>query len=723
MPARAKSSPVTRVPAERTQFRFLIAANPNYFGTLPLSPLPIVKALNRQTTYEELLCVGLQPETSQLEAVVRVKQSSGYSGGLCSGGSHEYVRFYLSYDGGATWQDEGATQIAVYDVPGPKPLDFGVSRPVRPQTRSCLTENLIRVRAILSWNVPPTPNDPSFSPVWGNVLEAVVQVAPRRRLPLSDLVADAKIKLPANVLALVEGAPDLELNQPAELAISDLHALYAKTNVPAHRYLFKALDTEMTSASSGLLAQPVEAMSILADLKIDSSKLINAVQKTDGDTRYEELTCVGFDPNNDALTAVVNLKLSSGYSGGLCTAGSREYVAFWIDWNDGAGWGYAGTASFAAHDLSGIPPEGLKYAVFEVVNVAGRRRACQAGPVLARVRAILSWQTMPPAGNPDWIPTWGNREEREFLVPPAGAEDYRPILESVSYVPVCNIDQVTGRTKGSYDQPFGGLVRITGFIPTAPDVSTPVPSLLRYRVSVRKHPAGAWETLTNSFSVSVIERIGAGLPAQYPILQEIGLDNYYVYREDMNSSGAGWRLVQNRVLADWITADPMTGRYDIRVEAKDPTTNIVYAGQAIACPDGSTRSIVTIELDEIAPTCDVAITGYRRGGGPLQPAMDCDTFRVRDVISGTYAVADAHFGGLTLTVEPVAPAHGAAPSPGSRAYPVVATSGETGTWSLDTAGMDPCGYIVRLWSWDRTIVSLDGSGRKCSDSVGFCLNR
>jgi hypothetical protein len=35
--------------------------------------------------------------------------------------------------------------------------------------------------------------------------------------------------------------------------------------------------------------------------------------------------------------------------------------------------------------------------------------------------------------------------------------------------------------------------------------------------------------------------------------------------------------------------------------------------------------------------------------------------------------------------------------------------------------MKACGYIVRVWVQDRTIVSGDGSGWKNAASVGFCL--
>jgi hypothetical protein len=735
VPVTSKAASVA-VPLERSHFHLLIGANPNYFGTLEASKFPIVKALSKQKTYEELVCVGLQPETNQLEAVVHLKQGGGYSGPLCSGGSTEFVRFFVSYDAGATWQDQGLSQFTAHDVAGPKPLEYGLTRPAQLDARLCTVENLVRVRAILSWNVGPTVGDPAFIPVWGNVVEAVVQVAPRRRIKWPDLVEATKLQLADPYMSLLDKNQELSLTAPVELAVTELHALYTKTDVPVHRYLFKSLQelkpTYLVAPATDIGPKSaLEVESGLAALNFDPAKVIAAILKTNGDTRYEQLTCIGFDPNNDALVGVVNVKLSSGYSGGLCTAGSREYVAFWIDWNDGAGWQHAGTTSFAAHDLSSIPAEGVKYAAFEVVNVAAHRRGCSEGPVLAKVRAILSWQVVPPAGDPNWVPTWGNRQETEIQLGASAPADYKPVLESVSGVPICNIDQGTGRTAGSYDQPFGGVVTISGFIPGAPDLGTPLASLLRYRVQVRQQGAVAWETVTNSFSISVIQRIGSGPLQQFGILQEIGTDGYFIYREDMQVSGAGWRLVQGRVLATWITAAPLTGRYEIKVEAMDPATGITYQGESLLCSDGSTRQTVTIELDELAPDCDLAITGYTRGGSS-HPAADCDTFQVGDVIEGWFYVEDDHFGSYSLSVEPAGPAHGAAPVQPNGSYPTIGTGGvrrdpgtgrPSGQWSLNTAGMDACGYIVRLWTQDRTIVSGEGSGWKCSQSIGFCLNR
>ncbi len=81
-----------------------------------------MKKIAANSSYEELKCVGFNPQLNRLEGVVWVKQNTGYNGGICTNGSVEYVSFYLSYDNGATWLSEGTTSFPVYDVPGPHPL-------------------------------------------------------------------------------------------------------------------------------------------------------------------------------------------------------------------------------------------------------------------------------------------------------------------------------------------------------------------------------------------------------------------------------------------------------------------------------------------------------------------------------------------------------------------------------------------------------------------------
>src|ERR1041384_13305 len=100
-PAAGRQAKVELFDRERAQFKALLLGNPNYFGNLPDSKFKPVLQIQGNTTYEQIGCVGFQPQFHRLEAVVFIKQSSGYGGGVCSNGSQEYVRFYLSYDEGA----------------------------------------------------------------------------------------------------------------------------------------------------------------------------------------------------------------------------------------------------------------------------------------------------------------------------------------------------------------------------------------------------------------------------------------------------------------------------------------------------------------------------------------------------------------------------------------------------------------------------------------------
>jgi len=47
--------------------------------------------------------------------------------------------------------------------------------------------------------------------------------------------------------------------------------------------------------------------------------------------------------------------------------------------------------------------------------------------------------------------------------------------------------------------------------------------------------------------------------------------------------------------------------------------------------------------------------------------------------------------------------------------------GESGMWTFSTAGMAPCGYVVHLWTEDRTIVNGGYIGWENGADGGFCL--
>ncbi len=131
---------------------------------------------------------------------------------------------------------------------------------------------------------------------------------------------------------------------------------------------------------------------------------------------YEELMAVGYHPRQRELKGVINIKLPYGY-GGTCPRclGSMEYVRFYLNWNlDGDFtdmWEDQGLGSVHVYD-PGAAHENelpLEYAVQKRIRLPGRlweyleKQCC-----VRRVRAILSWVTIPPAGQPNWPPFWGN---------------------------------------------------------------------------------------------------------------------------------------------------------------------------------------------------------------------------------------------------------------------------------------------------------------------------
>src|SRR5215472_11288968 len=296
-----------RIQPERLRFRELILGNPNYFGTAPETELPPVVELAGETTYEELTCVGLQPGLDQLEAVVQVKLNGGYSGPLCSGGSAEYVRFYLSEDGGATWTDEGLASFPVFDTPGPRPLAYAVNLHVAIGHPLCFFNNEPLVRAILSWNLAPPPATPGFTPVWGNVLEVSVAPSAGFFIPFPELMDEAKLALPAQLEAAIDPGTQVKAAPAAALSLADLHRNY-DGSVPAHRYLFPYISQHTGAGSAAPAPQSAPPVGQLAELGVDVAAILAQLGEVDGDTFFEHLDCIGYDPDDDALTGVLTIE-------------------------------------------------------------------------------------------------------------------------------------------------------------------------------------------------------------------------------------------------------------------------------------------------------------------------------------------------------------------------------------------------------------------------------
>jgi hypothetical protein len=139
--------------------------------------------LGNDTYFEQLTCVGYNPGRGEVEATVQIKRAGGYGSDLCGPGSREWLRFYVSYDDGATWQDVGLGSFLAHNIPDQpdcagqpgKPLSYTVAYPLPdPKRRPCPWPVLPLVRAILSaggrpaawWWTEPTRSAWNGSTPW-----------------------------------------------------------------------------------------------------------------------------------------------------------------------------------------------------------------------------------------------------------------------------------------------------------------------------------------------------------------------------------------------------------------------------------------------------------------------------------------------------------------------------------------------------------------------------
>jgi hypothetical protein len=158
------------------RLRALLLGNPKYFGNVPLTSFNAVLRIQEDTTYESISCVAYDAQLKQLRATIDIKRAVGYSGVARINGSEEFVRFYVSYDGGAKWLDQGMRSVNVEDAIAPRPLVHEVILPIAFAKQTGSPKPQPRVRAILSWNSSPPAGAPSWTPIWGNVVESDMQI-------------------------------------------------------------------------------------------------------------------------------------------------------------------------------------------------------------------------------------------------------------------------------------------------------------------------------------------------------------------------------------------------------------------------------------------------------------------------------------------------------------------------------------------------------------------
>ncbi len=268
------------------EFGYLMLKNPNYFGNMPeLGKAEIT--LVEDTYYEDIACIGFNPEQDTLYAIIRIKQNYGYGGDLCSKGSYEYVRFYVDWDNDGDFDEEfedvGVASVNVHDIPGSKPLYYCVMLKLDSKKKPCNYPQVLKVRAILSWSAVPPEKNPDWKPVWGEVDERYIQIRPSPFL-VADLIDIIGPEIIKEKIGKLKDYLDLEtpVLKPIEPSLEELEREYKGKGVPEHRIKFKQIASNIEKFSKDALSVSPVLKSFVAD-----------ALKCKFDTSYEELQCVG----------------------------------------------------------------------------------------------------------------------------------------------------------------------------------------------------------------------------------------------------------------------------------------------------------------------------------------------------------------------------------------------------------------------------------------------
>jgi hypothetical protein len=412
----------------------------------------------------------------------------------------------------------------------------------------------------------------------------------------------------------------------------------------------------------------------------------------------------------------VRIKKSAGYSGNLCSDGSREYVAFWADWNNNGTFDeYLGTASVDVFDIIRPGDDPIDYAVqLPTTKFFSRLRKCN-DPQIVGIRAVLSWQTPPSTTDPNDLQTYGNRVDVRVQLRPAGPAPVNGVVYKWYEIGGVAIEQISPASHLAIagDRPWGGRIDITGRI------STDVPMATYYSVEWKTAgaPVADYAPVTTS-QLFNLEK--AGLPMWSETHAAIAGRWFENVERPLEFPPT---FERNAMLAQWYAGGMADGQYDLRlsVTADNPAlvTNPTLVGQqTIRIEVCNTEFNVNPGFGSavnLAYTLDFVIDGG-----------DCKQYSKAKAVTvlGHLRVKHPFYSGFSLSLEPSAHNHGAVLTPASDTYNFAGDQGHDNLpWQLaTTAQLDPCGYVVTIHASDRTIVNSNlATSHGAHKSVGLSV--
>jgi hypothetical protein len=287
-----------------------------------------------------------------------------------------------------------------------------------------------------------------------------------------------------------------------------------------------------------------------------------------------------------------------------------------------------------------------------------------------------------------------------------------------------------------HDSPFGGEIIVEGdFTPkidvfnhsTGHVLAGAKPILYQVWVTRQDVPSAPFQ-LTNPFGIALFPPNAVFLPVIFtesvqaapgPVPTGVPGTLYYQYME------SNLQAVNPRTLAAFEAGGLTEGNYyvEIRGWSWNGSAYVPMASQGhlIHVYNGYPH----VEHGSTVRCPQVAIS--------LTSIADCGNVKVGDTLTGSYSVADNFFGWLSIALVPITvggvyqPENAVAITPvpntaaNAVAYNGANTSGSHGTFTLDTKGMTPCGYNIRLYAQDRALVDSHCYAHWNEVAVGFCL--
>jgi len=270
-----------------------------------------------------------------------------------------------------------------------------------------------------------------------------------------------------------------------------------------------------------------------------------------GNIYYEQIQSVSYNPDLQLLEAVLSTKRDSGYNGTLCTAGSYAFVRFYL--NYGGGWEDQGYSAVNEHDIptgndcTNHAEKPLSYSAS--LKITPKSNLCNKH-VLPQVRAVLEWNKIPTANDPNYVSIWGNTVDDHIQIKPKYEFVINPIFNQVIGLTALN---PTLKLADAANLVVGGQQAFEEFKATA----TQQPLELSQLVELYKNDKGvssarfgtphalsllqSYDTTALSKNVDMWAKAGINFSA---VLAELAATNANVSFEQLESVGLDYNLEQ-----------------------------------------------------------------------------------------------------------------------------------------------------------------------------------